>query len=101
MTSREESIKQLIKEQLRKAAFGLKGYKVFLFGSRATGTAKGRSDFDVGVYGKRPIPLKTFYTIEDLLGTIETLYSIELVDLNRVSLSFRKEAMKTAEIIYE
>jgi len=49
MTSREEAIKQLIKEQLRKAAFGLKGYKVFLFGSRATGTAKSRSDFDVGV----------------------------------------------------
>ena len=61
MTSREEAIKQLIKEQLRKAAF----------------------------------------TIEDLLESIETLYSIELVDLNRVSLSFRKEAMKTAEIIYE
>ena len=101
MTSREEAIKQLIKEQLRKAAFGLKGYKVFLFGSRATGTAKSRSDFDVGVYGKRPIPLKTFYSIEDLLESIETLYSIELVDLNRVSLSFRKEAMKTAEIIYE
>ena len=61
MTSREEAIKQLIKEQLRKAAF----------------------------------------TIEDLLESIETLYSIELVDLNRVSPSFRKEAMKTAEIIYE
>jgi len=49
MTSREEAIKQLIKEQLRKAAFGLKGYKVFLFGSRVTGTAKSRSGFDVGV----------------------------------------------------
>jgi len=58
MTSREEAIKQLIKEQLRKAAFGLKGYKVFLFGSR------------------RPIPLRTFYNIEDLLESIETLYSI-------------------------
>lgn len=101
MTSREEVIKQLIKEQLRKATFGLKGYKVFLFGSRVAGTAKGRSDFDVGVYGKRPIPLKTFYTIEDLLESIETLYSIELVDINRVSLSFRKEAMKTAELTYE
>ena len=52
MTSREEAIKQLIKEQLRKAAFGLKGCKVFLFGSRVTGTARSRSDFDVGVYGK-------------------------------------------------
>jgi len=49
MTSREEAIKQLIKEQLRKAAFGLKGYKVFLFGSMAAGTAKSRSGFDVGV----------------------------------------------------
>jgi len=101
MTSREEVVKQLIKEQLRKAGFGLKGYKVFLFGSRAAGTAESRSDFDVGVYGKCPIPLKTFYSIEDLLESIETLYSIELVDLNRVSPSFRKEVMKTAELIYE
>lgn len=78
MTSREEDIKQLIKEQLRKAALGLKGYKVFLFGSRATGTVKSRSDFDVGVHGKRPIPLKTFYNIEDLLESIETLYNVAL-----------------------
>lgn len=55
MTSREEVIKQLIKEQLRKAGFGLKGYKVFLFGSRAAGTAESRSDFDVGVYPCKPI----------------------------------------------
>ena len=55
MTSREEFIKQLIKEQLRKAGFGLKWYKVFLFGSRAAGTAESRSDFDVGVYPCKPI----------------------------------------------
>ena len=31
-------------------------YRVFLFGSRATGTAGERSDIDIGIDGPAPVP---------------------------------------------
>jgi len=100
-TTREETIKELIKQQLRKAAPKLKGYRVFLFGSRVTGKACDRSDFDVGIIGDRPISLRTFYEIDDLLESIETLYEIDFVDLNRAAPALRREALKTVEPLYD
>lgn len=99
--TREETIKDLIKRQLRKVAPKLKGYRVVLFGSRVTGKAHDRSDFDVGIIGDRPISLRTFYEIEDLLESIETLYKIDLVDLNRAAPALRTEALKAVESLYD
>jgi predicted nucleotidyltransferase len=79
----------------------LRGYTVFLFGSRATSRAQARSDFDIGITGPRALPLKTFYKLENALDDIPTLYEIELVDMNRVSPAVRAEAMKTMKILYE
>jgi predicted nucleotidyltransferase len=31
-------------------------YRIFLFGSRATGTAGERSDIDIGIEGPAPVP---------------------------------------------
>lgn len=101
MTSREEEIKQMIITQLHKVAPLLKGYRVFLFGSRAEGTSKPRSDFDVGVIGEQPLPLKTFYLIEDLFDEMETLYKIDWVDFNQVSSRFAEYALQHIEILYE
>jgi predicted nucleotidyltransferase len=33
-------------------------YRIFLFGSRAEGTAHPRSDIDIGIEGPRPVPLE-------------------------------------------
>ena len=93
-----------ITEEIRKVctrmAVDLQGYRVVLFGSRAAGNARDRSDFDVGVLGDAPLPLKTFYKMEDLFDGIETLYRIDWVDLNRVSPEFRREALKKTETLY-
>ena len=93
-----------IKEEIRKVCAGmaldLRGYRIVLFGSRAAGDARDRSDFDVGVLGDAPLPLKTFYEMEDLFDGIETLYRIDWVDLNRVSPEFRREALKKTETLY-
>ena len=101
LMNREKAIKLEIQQQLKKVGGRLKGYKVILFGSRASGHAGPRSDFDVGIIGDHPIPLTTFYHIGDLLNAIETLYTIDWVDLNRVSPAFRREAMKKMEALYE
>jgi predicted nucleotidyltransferase len=78
----------------------LRGYRVLLFGSRASGNARERSDFDVGVIGEQPLPFKTFYKLEDLFEQIETLYRIDWVDLNCTSPEFRREALKKTEVLY-
>ena len=99
--NQEQAVKLKIQAQLKKVGRELAGYKVVLFGSRAAGRACPRSDFDVGIIGERPIALTTFYRIGDILEAIDTLYTIDWVDLNRVAPAFRNEAMTTMEVLYE
>jgi uncharacterized protein len=67
-------------------------YRVFLFGSRAAGTARDRSDVDIGIEGPAPVPRLTLAAIEDELDEAPTLYTIEVVDFARVSDAFRHVA---------
>jgi predicted nucleotidyltransferase len=98
---RETEIKELIRRRLRHMAPLLRGHRVYLFGSRARGRAASRSDFDIGVLGDEPLPLRDFYAIEDALDELPTLYRIDWVDLNRTPPQFRERAMQAAEIMYE
>ena len=98
--NREQQILEKIKEVLNRISGDLVGYRVFLFGSRATGTAKERSDFDIGILGSRKLPLRIFYKIDDLFDKLETLYSIDLVDMHEVSDSFRRDALRKTEVLY-
>ncbi|MHB8742017.1 MAG: nucleotidyltransferase domain-containing protein [Sulfuricaulis sp.] len=99
--ARAGEIKRLIQRELRRMAPALRGYRIYLFGSRASGTARERSDFDVGVLGEQPLPLKTFYKIEDIFDDLPTLYRIDWVDLNRASPEFRDRALRRTVILYE
>ena len=99
--AREAEVMAMIRDVFRRIAPLLDGYQVFLFGSRASGAARPRSDFDVGIIGEKPIALRDFYVIEDLLENLPTLYTIDWVDFNRASARFRNEAMKQVEILYE
>jgi predicted nucleotidyltransferase len=67
-------------------------YRVFLFGSRATGTARDRSDIDIGIEGPAPVPRAALAAIEDEIDEAPTLYTVEIVDFARVSKSFRQVA---------
>ena len=99
--TQENTIKERIRQEIMKVAPELRGYRVFLFGSRATGNARERSDFDVGILGDAPVPLQTFYRIDDLLENIETLYKIDFVDLNRAAPSLKREALKAVEPLFD
>lgn len=50
---------------------------VILFGSRAKGTARERSDFDIAVSG-----VEQFDSLEEELEELPTLYKIDLVNLD-------------------
>jgi uncharacterized protein len=69
-------------------------YRVFLFGSRAEGTAQPRSDIDIGIEGPAPVPREAMALIEEELEEAPTLYTIEVVDFARVAEGFRRVASR-------
>jgi predicted nucleotidyltransferase len=99
--NREETIINSISDIARSMADRLKGYRVVLFGSRASGNARERSDFDIGIVGSTPLSNIDFYTFQDSLESLDTLYSIDLVDFSKVSDRFRKNALTKYRILYE
>jgi len=90
----------MIRECLESVESELRGFKIILFGSRAVGRSGPRADFDIGVIGDHPMPLDVFYRIEDKLEALSTLYSIDWVDLSRVSPNFRVRALAEARLIH-
>ena len=67
-------------------------YRVFLFGSRATGSAGERSDVDIGIEGPAAVPRAALAAIHEELDEAPTLYTIEVVDSARVPEKFRRVA---------
>ena len=98
---REAEIMQMLKDLFASRKADLKKHRVLLFGSRARGTAKRGSDFDLAVDGNEPLTIKQFYEIEEALDALPTLYRFDWVDLAKVNARFREEAIKSAQVIYE
>lgn len=69
-------------------------YRVFLFGSRASGRARERSDWDIGILGPEDVPGHVMASIHDDLDELPTLHRFDLVDLHSVSETFRRQALK-------
>ncbi|MCD6223796.1 MAG: nucleotidyltransferase domain-containing protein [Deltaproteobacteria bacterium] len=68
-------------------------YQVFIFGSRATGKARKYSDYDIGILGKKPVPVKTLVLIEEALEESDLPYKFDIVDFSLVSPEFREVAL--------
>jgi predicted nucleotidyltransferase len=98
--TRENEILKWISDGLELFSAELEGYRIVLFGSRASRLHRERSDFDLGIYGDAPVPLHTFYKISDFLDRIPTLYRIDWVDLNRAAAAVQKNALANAKVIY-
>lgn len=75
----------------------LKLYKVFFFGSRVAGKGDERSDIDIGIKGKKPVPSGILLDIQEELENLPTLYKIEIVDFAKVDEKFKKVALKNIE----
>jgi predicted nucleotidyltransferase len=69
-------------------------YRIFLFGSRAEGTARERSDIDIGIEGPCPVPHEALALIQEELEEAPTLYSVDIVDFSRVPEKFRRIARR-------
>ncbi len=87
--SEEKKIKAIITKYLSENNF-----KIFLFGSRATGINRPGSDFDVGIMGKEPVGLETLGLIDEEIDNSNIPYKVDVVDFARVSEGFKKLALK-------
>ena len=70
-----------------------KKYKIFVFGSRASGKAKKYSDYDIGIIGKKSVPWHILAEIEEALEESDLPYRVDIVDFSSVSNDFRKVAL--------
>jgi len=84
----EKVIKEIIFKYLNP-----KEYRVFIFGSRATGKARKYSDYDIGILGKRPVPSVTKVLIEEALEESDLPFKVDIVDFTEVSERFKKVAL--------
>jgi predicted nucleotidyltransferase len=67
-------------------------YLVFLFGSRAAGSAREASDIDIGIEGPAPVARSALAAIHEELEEAPTLFSIDVVDFRRLPDKFREVA---------
>jgi len=70
-----------------------KEYRMFVFGSRASGENSRWSDIDVGVWGEKKMPLEIKFQIEDDLENSDIPYKVDLVDFKNTSKKFRQIAL--------
>jgi predicted nucleotidyltransferase len=70
--------------------------RVFLFGSRARGTARRSSDIDVGVIAEVPLAPGTLARIREALEESTIPYTVEVVDLSSADETFRRRALAEA-----
>jgi len=62
---------------------------VYVFGSRATGKARRRSDLDLAVGGATPLTLRQRALLNDDFGESDLPIRVDVVDLNAISPEFR------------
>lgn len=74
-------------------------YKIYLFGSWARGDALPTSDIDIGIFGKEKIPFDIMSKILSEKEAVQTLRSIDVIDLNTKNQEFKNKALKEAKLL--
>jgi len=73
-------------------------YKIFFFGSRVNNKASQRADIDIAIDGDSPLDPLIFSQIKESFENSKTLYSIDFVDLQNTSTSFRNHVLSNPTI---
>ncbi len=101
----KDELPRALLKALEKALDGpLAGYRplnVFLFGSRAKGTADRRSDFDIGVDAGRPLAARDMTELRETFDDAPLLARVDVVDFARVDEGFRKHALSSTVVLHD
>lgn len=74
--------------------------RIILFGSRVTGKAKKFSDFDIAVEGV-VMDIRKERLLKDALDKCLGIYTVDLINLDKVDSEFRKFILDEGKLIYE
>ena len=74
--------------------------RIILFGSRATGKAQKYSDFDIAVEGVE-MDIRKERLLKEYLDEKMGIYTVEVIDLDKVDEGFKQLVLKTGRVIYE
>ena len=96
LTEREivERVVEIVKKHLPRC-------RLYLFGSRARGKAKERSDFDFAVECEDKIPFSKMFKITEEVEELPTLKSFDFVDLKIISPDFARTVKKEGILLYD
>ncbi|GAA4311368.1 nucleotidyltransferase domain-containing protein [Compostibacter hankyongensis] len=86
-------LKAIIKERIPEDE-----YIVFLFGSRAAKNNKGTSDIDIGIWGRKPLPIRIKSDLKAAIEESIIPYFVDIVDFSRVNEQFKREALQHIEL---
>lgn len=78
-----------------------RSFKIILFGSFASGATRKTSDIDIALQTKKPVDLSQMAYIKEYFEESDFPHTIDVVDLARVDVSFRKKALEKGKVIYE
>lgn len=70
-----------------------KDYRVFIYGSRATGRGHKWSDYDIGIIGNEAIPDSALARLSEELENSDIPVNVDVVDFHYVSDRFKKLAL--------
>ena len=73
--------------------------KVYLFGSRAKGTARQFSDCDLAIQADEKLKLNHLAQLEEIFAESDLPFKIDLIDLQRVSEEFQQHILETGELL--
>ena len=91
-----DSLRAAIRASVQKS-LDLHIYKLFIFGSEASGVADRHSDIDIGILGPQRVSGTVMQQIREDLERLRTLRLFDVVDFSRVDESFKAEALEHAE----
>lgn len=74
-------------------------YKIFLFGSWASGDALPESDIDIGILGREKVSWDVMVEILEAIEALPTLRKIDIVDLKTKEPSFKNYVLSYAKIL--
>lgn len=67
---------------------------VILFGSRARGDYNRVSDIDIGILPENRLDRKKLVLLKEKIDNLNFPYTVDVVDLSRVSEAFREKALR-------
>lgn len=78
---------QIVEHILEK---NIPNHQVWIFGSRAKGTAKNTSDLDICIKGERPLILNTLAHLRSDFSESNLPYKVDVVDWCEINEDFKK-----------